>query len=84
MFRGGLLRRPFVVCGVFCWITKDVRKKEEANHMKEIVYGYVRVSTREQNEERQMIALKNFPVAEEKIFLDKQSGKNRGASIASV
>lgn len=39
-------------------------------------YGYVRVSSRDQNEERQMIALKEFPVALENIFIDKQSGKD--------
>ena len=39
-------------------------------------YGYVRVSTREQNEERQMIALKEMHVPEENIYLDRQSGKN--------
>ncbi len=37
-------------------------------------YGYVRVSTKEQNEDRQMIALQAFGVS--KIYLDKQSGKN--------
>ncbi len=37
-------------------------------------YGYVRVSTREQNEDRQMIALREFGVS--LIFLDKQSGKD--------
>ena len=40
------------------------------------MYGYVRVSTREQNEDRQFIAMRNFGVADENIFLDKQSGKN--------
>ena len=39
-------------------------------------YGYVRVSSRDQNEERQMIALKEFPVVLENIFIDKQSGKD--------
>ena len=39
-------------------------------------YGYVRVSTREQNEERQIIALRAVSVPEENIFLDKQSGKD--------
>lgn len=43
---------------------------------KPITYGYVRVSTKEQNESRQLIALANFPVAQENIFMDKQSGKN--------
>lgn len=44
--------------------------------MKNTIYGYIRVSTREQNEARQRIALKNFPVPEENIFMDKQSGKD--------
>jgi DNA invertase Pin-like site-specific DNA recombinase len=39
-------------------------------------YGYVRVSTREQNEERQLIAMRSFGVEDGGIFLDKQSGKN--------
>lgn len=39
-------------------------------------YGYVRVSTKEQNEQRQMIALREFGVEEKRIFMDKQSGKN--------
>lgn len=39
-------------------------------------YGYVRVSTREQNEERQLIALKAFSVPENNIYTDKQSGKD--------
>ena len=37
-------------------------------------YGYARVSSKDQNEERQLIALKNFGV--EKIFIDRRSGKN--------
>ncbi len=44
--------------------------------MENTIYGYIRVSTREQNEARQQIALRNFPVLEENIFMDKQSGKN--------
>ena len=39
-------------------------------------YGYVRVSTKEQNEDRQMVAMREFGVAEEYIVLDKQSGKD--------
>ncbi len=39
-------------------------------------YGYVRVSTREQNEDRQMIALKELSVPKRNIFMDKQSGKD--------
>lgn len=49
--------------------------------MENTIYGYIRVSTREQNEARQEIALRNFPVPEKNIFMDKQSGKdfNRSA-----
>ena len=39
-----------------------------------MIYGYVRVSTREQNEERQVIAMREFGV--DRIFMDKQSGKD--------
>lgn len=40
------------------------------------VYGYIRVSTREQNEDRQMIAMHDAGVPEQNIFTDKQSGKD--------
>jgi len=40
------------------------------------IYGYVRVSTREQNEDRQLIAMRGFGVADKDIYLDKQSGKD--------
>lgn len=40
------------------------------------VFGYVRVSSTDQNEERQMLEMKRMGVSEEKIFMDKQSGKN--------
>ena len=39
------------------------------------VYGYVRVSTKEQNEDRQLLALHEVAVPEKNIYLDKQSGK---------
>ena len=39
-------------------------------------YGYVRVSTREQNEDRQMIALHEMGVEDGAIYMDKQSGKD--------
>lgn len=39
-------------------------------------YGYVRVSTKEQNEQRQMIALREFGMEESRIYVDKQSGKD--------
>ena len=39
-------------------------------------YGYIRVSTKEQHEDRQLIALREFPVREDRIYMDKLSGKN--------
>lgn len=43
---------------------------------KQKIFGYARTSTREQNEDRQIIALKEMGVPEKNIFLDKLSGKN--------
>ena len=40
------------------------------------IYGYIRVSTREQNEDRQRLALAALPVPEENSYMDKQSGKD--------
>ena len=40
------------------------------------IYGYVRVSTKEQNEDRQIVALHEVGVPEKNIYLDKQSGKD--------
>ena len=39
-------------------------------------YGYVRVSSRGQNEARQLLAMRQFGVAEERMYLDRQSGKD--------
>ena len=40
------------------------------------IYGYVRVSTREQNEDRQMVALSALQIERNNIYVDKQSGKD--------
>ena len=40
------------------------------------IYAYVRVSTREQNEDRQLAAMNELAVPERNIFMDKQSGKD--------
>lgn len=40
------------------------------------IYGYARVSTREQNEDRQIEALTKFGVSEQNIIIDKASGKD--------
>ncbi|MCI6711654.1 MAG: recombinase family protein [Firmicutes bacterium] len=39
-------------------------------------YGYVRVSTKEQNEARQLIALRKFGIGDDYIYIDKQSGSD--------
>ncbi len=40
------------------------------------IYGYIRVSTREQNEDRQLIAMSEARVPAENLYIDKQSGKD--------
>ena len=52
----------------------NVLKKMEVGT--KMMYGYVRVSTREQNEDRQMRALYKIEVPRENIYMDKQSGKD--------
>lgn len=44
--------------------------------MGERLYGYMRVSSKEQNEDRQRIALSQMGVQEKHIYMDKQSGKD--------
>ena len=44
--------------------------------MSQNIYGYVRVSTRNQNEDRQMIAMREYGVPEEHIIVEKCSGKD--------
>lgn len=39
-------------------------------------YGYIRVSSKDQNAERQSIAMRQFGVKEQFVYLDKQSGKD--------
>ena len=40
------------------------------------LFGYVRTSTRTQNEDRQLVALRGFGVADSNIHVEKQSGKD--------
>lgn len=41
-----------------------------------MLYGYARVSSRDQNIDRQIVALTDAGVDKENIFIDKQSGKD--------
>ena len=40
------------------------------------IYGYVRVSTVDQNEDRQMLAMRELSIPERNLFVEKQSGKD--------
>ena len=44
--------------------------------MSSMIYGYIRVSSRDQNEDRQRIAMREAGVDDRRIFMDKQSGKD--------
>ena len=56
--------------------TYSVKKRQKGVILMSEVYGYIRVSTREQNEDRQMIAMHEMGVEDTHIFMDKQSGKD--------
>lgn len=51
-------------------------KKREMTGIENRVYGYIRVSTREQNEDRQYTALRGAGVPQGQIYAEKCSGKN--------
>ena len=40
------------------------------------IYGYARVSTKEQNEDRQLIAMREMGVSDSDVYVDKESGKD--------
>lgn len=44
--------------------------------MKTKTYGYIRVSSRDQNEDRQRIAMKELAIPPRQVYMDKQSGKD--------
>lgn len=53
-----------------------MRVRNERSNMEQILYGYCRVSSLSQNEDRQMIALKEMKIPIKNIYVDKQSGKD--------
>ena len=55
---------------------KDLDTDRRQGTIESKIYGYVRVSTREQNEDRQMIAMRELAIPIANIFMDKQSGKD--------
>ncbi len=46
------------------------------------IYGYIHVSSRDQNEDRQMIALKELRIPEKHIYMDKQPAEGIAAAEA--
>lgn len=60
-----------------CWaMSLFGRSVREGGNIEKKIYGYIRVSTRDQNEDRQLITLREIGVPEKNIYLDKQSGKD--------
>ena len=51
-------------------------ERKGTTHMENTTYAYVRVSTQEQNEARQLTAMRQFGVEEENIIVEKLSGKD--------
>src|SRR5574344_1620207 len=58
-----------------CW-GMTLCGRNGGNKIEQKIYGYIRVSTKEQNENRQVIALREVGVSEKNIYMDKQSGKD--------
>ena len=44
--------------------------------MPENIFGYIRVSTKDQNEDRQLVAMQGLSIPEKNVYMDKQSGKD--------
>ena len=54
----------------------NIRKSQRDSNTNGITYGYIRVSTIAQHDDRQRIAMEEFGITADHIFADKQSGKN--------
>ena len=54
----------------------DIRNPQHDSKINGITYGYIRVSTVAQHDDRQRIAMEEFGITADRIFADKQSGKN--------
>ncbi len=60
-----------------CWVTISFGSSAgRSDNIAGITYGYIRVSTKEQNEDRQVIAMREVGVPDRNIYRDKQSGKD--------
>ena len=68
--------QEYIICQVLCrlqFIMKGTIIRRRTNMER---YGYIRVSTKEQNPERQFIAMQEQQIKQKNIYLDKISGKN--------
>lgn len=54
----------------------DPGERKEGKNIANTIYGYIRVSCKDQNEDRQRIALGAVAVPEKNIYIDKRSGKD--------
>ncbi len=54
----------------------NAARKKRGDNIKNRIYGYIRVSTKDQNEDRQVVALRAVGISERSIYMDKQSGKD--------
>lgn len=62
---------PYLIMGKEPYIPKICYKEEDT-----MDYGYIRVSTMGQNEDRQRLAMEGAAVPKRNIYMDKQSGKD--------
>lgn len=66
------MKIPILDCGKI----KGLHFKKKGEFLLKTEYAYIRVSSHDQNEDRQLIALRNLNIPEKNIFIDKQSGKD--------
>lgn len=70
-----LALKKFVISVLYSIPTKQ-NNCIERNYISMKIYGYIRVSTADQNEDRQVLAMQTIEVPPGNIYIDKQSGKN--------
>lgn len=58
------------------WYRSETVFGKGSNKMNSRMYGYVRVSCKDQNEARQLVSMKEYGVKPHRIYVDKQSGKD--------
>ena len=59
-----------------CWATTWSGKSASGRFDNISTFGYVRVSTKDQKEDRQLIAMHGLSIPEKNLYIDKQSGKD--------